>query len=633
MKVILMILFLFIVSKEVLAQTEIEKSTWWQQYLEMQSETAEETDVNDLTLQLQELQIHPIALDSTHIHKLFFLSEPERQAILLHIKRFGPIVSIYELQVVEALTPDLCLILSKCIQIQSAQVFEEPFKDWLSKGRHECLVQTETSLQTPKGYQRWEGASPFYLGNKQRSVFRYRFQYKQQLYFGLAAEKDKGEPYGSPNFMSIHAFYRGNGLIKTLAIGDYQALFGLGLTFASRAAMGKGAQVLQTTSRLNHLQPYRSVSEFGFLRGAALSVGTKRLKADLLVSRLANNGNGLHRTETEMATKNKVFEQVCAAHVSWAHQNFKIGLVGQLSGQSFRVDPSLRYGVYAQQVIKNMNLSAEVTLQQNQVSGLVQLLKPLHSKVDYVLLYRNYQQAEQAKFAGAWSEYTGLNNEQGFYQALSIKANRKWTWQLYQDYHWAKLPRFQKKLGARGSEFFVLGQYKPSKTLQWEFRYLWKVQEKDQSNGWILNHDWLQQQRWRAQFTYQLSKQAQLRARYEIMLWEQYQGAGFFIEQAWQPANSKWSVFGRYANFASIRDETRFYALEKDLPYQYSLGNFNGLGSNLYVFIRFEPNLNWDIHLKFSHLLQSDGTLPGSGWDEMTQPYVSDISFQMRRRW
>jgi hypothetical protein len=633
MKVIWCFLTLLVFNNEGLAQTEIEKSSWWLQYLEMQSETTVETDVNDLTLQLQDLQLHPIRLDSNHLDKLFFISEPEKQAILMHLRMFGPLVSIYELQVIDALSPDLCLIISKCVQLQIPQIFEEPFKVWLQKGQHECLVQTETSLQTPKGYQKGEGVSPYYLGNKTRNVMRYRFQYKQQLYIGLAAEKDKGEPYGYPNFMSVHGYYRGKGIIKSLAIGDYQALFGLGLTFASRTAMGKGAQVLQTDSRLSNLQPYRSVSEFGFLRGAAISIGNKRLQADLLVSRLANNGSGLHRTEKEIANKNQKYDQVCAMHLSALFRSFKVGVIAQLNGPRLRVDPTLRYGFYAQQKVKNMNLSTEISIQQHQVSGLFQLLKPLHSKVDYLLLYRNYHQTEATKFSGAWAEYTGLNNEQGIYQALSIKANRKWMWQLYHDYYWAKLPRYQKKLGAGGMEFFVLGQYKPSKTLQWEFRYLFKAQEKDQSHAWILDTDWLRQQKARAQFTYQLSKQAQLRARYEITFWEQYQGAGFFIEQAWQPATGKWSVFSRYTNFSSIRDETRFYALEKDLPFQYALGSFNGMGSNLYIMVRFEPNSVWDIHLKVSHLVQADGALPGSGWDELSSPAATDISFQIRRRW
>ncbi len=79
--------------------------------------------------------------------------------------------------------------------------------------------------------------SKVYLGSPYKLYTRYRYRYRHNLSFGFTAEKDEGEEFfrGTRtkgfDFYSAHLFVRNIGRLKALAIGDYQAQFGQGLTF------------------------------------------------------------------------------------------------------------------------------------------------------------------------------------------------------------------------------------------------------------------------------------------------------------------------------------------------------------------------------------------------------------------
>jgi hypothetical protein len=638
MKKYLFVLAFMLCAQFISGQTEIEKTLWWQNFLERQSEVDLNIELSEFSQLLMDLEQQPISLDSNTIQKLFFLSEPEKLAIKRHLQLYGKLISIYELQSIEGISSELVIILSKVINIQPKQILEEPFIEWFKNGQHECLVQTEFSLQTPKGFKENQQGEKHYLGDRTRTLMRYRFSYKQQLYVGLAAEKDAGEQYERPDFLSVHLLYRGKGLIKTLAIGDYQAAFGLGLTFASRAPMGKSAQVFQTSGRVVGIQPYRSVSEFGFLRGAAIGLEIKKIKLDFLLSGLGDNGSGLHRTPKDMEGKNAMKNYVSCVHLSRTFSDGNIGLIYQMSAQqphfSFRFEPNIRYGIYLKKNYKNILFDSEFSVYKSSYNLLLQVLKPLHSKVDYLILFRNYAANGQNFFAAAWSEFSGTYNERGIYQALFLKPNRKVQIGFFQDVFSAPAARYQKEIGAKGAEWLANAQIKSSKSLSWEIRLSYKKYKKDmKEDGFLLNNLWETKQQLRLQAISLPTKHLNIKARFDYNRWQNWDGSSFFLEASWQIPNHALSLTTRYLAFQSLKDETRIYAMEKDLPYQYALGSFNGVGSKSYLLVRYKISDLWDIYLKIGHLLQADGTQPGSGWDEISENALTDFSFQIRCRW
>ena len=97
-------------------------------------------------------------------------------------------------------------------------------------------------------------------------------------------EKDPGEEFftGSKkqgfDFYSGHFFMKNFGVLKALAVGDYQAQFGQGLTFWSGLAFGKSADAIGIKRNAVGLRPYTSVDENRFLRGVATTVGFKNFE-------------------------------------------------------------------------------------------------------------------------------------------------------------------------------------------------------------------------------------------------------------------------------------------------------------------------------------------------------------------
>ncbi|MBK9628892.1 MAG: hypothetical protein IPO56_14685 [Flavobacteriales bacterium] len=192
-----------------------------------------------------------------------------------------------------------------------------------------------------------------YLGSPFRLYTRYRFRYRQNISFGFVAEKDEGEQFFKGrneqgfDYYSAHLFIRGIGRLKALALGDYQAQFGQGLTFWSGLAFSSKSSFSMNVKRnATGLTPYASVNENLYLRGGAATfsltkklevtgfVSSKRIDANVSTSStnvdsLGNNlGNevlvssfqedGFHRTNRELDNKDALGEKVIGGHLRYA---------------------------------------------------------------------------------------------------------------------------------------------------------------------------------------------------------------------------------------------------------------------------------------------------------------------------
>lgn len=86
-----------------------------------------------------------------------------------------------------------------------------------------------------------------YLGYGYYHNLRYSFHYRDQIYAGITAEKDAGEPFFTGqnkkgyDFYSLYLLIRNIGHIKTLALGNYRVSYGYGLVINTDFGMGKTA--------------------------------------------------------------------------------------------------------------------------------------------------------------------------------------------------------------------------------------------------------------------------------------------------------------------------------------------------------------------------------------------------------
>lgn len=190
---------------------------------------------------------------------------------------------------------------------------------------------------------------PKYVGSPNYFYTRYRFMYRKNISAGFTFEKDQGKSIekNGPDFASGFVFIRNKTFLRTLAIGDYQAQFGQGLTFWNGLGFGKSPFVMNVKKNAVGLKPYTSVNEALFMRGAAAAIGwrrfeltgmysQKKLSANLIqlvdgtsvddgftVSSLLNGG--LHRTESEIAKRNTLGEQIIAGNLKYTKGTFSMG--------------------------------------------------------------------------------------------------------------------------------------------------------------------------------------------------------------------------------------------------------------------------------------------------------------------
>ncbi|HRN36276.1 MAG TPA: hypothetical protein PLL18_05125, partial [Flavobacteriales bacterium] len=279
-----------------------------------------------------------------------------------------------------------------------------------------------------------------YLGSPWKVYARYRYQYRRDLDFGITAEKDEGEEFfkGTQkkgfDFYSAHLFLRNVGPFKAVALGDYQAQFGQGLTFSSGLSFArKSAYSINIERNAQGLMPYASVNENQFLRGAAATMGLgKRFEGTAFISRKKHDANlrseadtsfsgsdadlvtfssfqedGYHRTYSELDKKNALEEFVYGGHLRYRGTRLQVGATaarvdfGHALAKSstvpynqfeFQGQSNTTYGMDWKLPYRNLIWFGEVARSADGGSaGVTGLLAALDKRLSMALLYRNLQ--------------------------------------------------------------------------------------------------------------------------------------------------------------------------------------------------------------------------------------------------
>ncbi|MFT5601896.1 MAG: hypothetical protein ACI9N1_002145, partial [Flavobacteriales bacterium] len=251
---------------------EAQKNLVIEQSIEFFASVVEDDNV-DFTTLLDILSIYydkPINLNGKELNddliQLGILSDFQIKNLLDHIDKNGTLMSIYELQAVPGF--DLQTIRNIMPFVAVNAEFYTPHtgaKELFKNASNELFIRYSRVLEDMKGYQDisdqdWiDSENSHYLGSQDKLYMRYRFKYLTNLSVGFTMEKDAGETmfgnkkaeelFGikSPtgfDFYSAHFYIRNIGVIKALAIGDFQAQFGQGLTFWSGLAFGKSINIL-----------------------------------------------------------------------------------------------------------------------------------------------------------------------------------------------------------------------------------------------------------------------------------------------------------------------------------------------------------------------------------------------------
>jgi len=312
-----------------------------QQQLENLAESNDEEPKDDHFLQqLEYFRRHPINLNDATIEELQairFLNELQIASLFRYRKLLGNLIDIHELQPIPGWNTITIKKVLPFVTVGNGLTINEHFRSRFSNGNNNILFRVSRVVEKSKGYN--TSLTTHYMGDRNHLMFRYRYQYKDLLYFGITTDKDAGEQFlnGAQSkgfdFYSFHFFARRIGIIKSLAIGDYTVNMGQGLIQWQSLAFEKSPEVMAIKRQAPILVPYRSAGEFYFNRGVGITLQKRNLQTTLFASYKKISGNivtdtsvhfsslltsGYYRTPSEIADRNRITLTSFGGNISYS---------------------------------------------------------------------------------------------------------------------------------------------------------------------------------------------------------------------------------------------------------------------------------------------------------------------------
>jgi len=677
----------------VFAQTisEEEKNRIVEQQIELIAEENEDEDLDysHLTDILDYYFDHPLNLNrasEADFRDLYILSDAQITALKRHIELYGPLLSVYELQVIngfdrydyERLKPFVGV--SRELDQSSLSL-----PAILKNGKHEFFVLSSRVLEGQRGFQLVEGSegegTP-YLGDPYRIYSRYRFRYKNNISIGLTGEKDAGEEFfqGSQkafDFHSGHLYYSYPGKVNKVVIGDYQAQFGQGLAIWSGLAFGKSADLTSLKRNPRGVSAYASADENRFLRGVAVGGklqnvewtifgSSKKIDANLVQADTILPGEepelifssiqstGFHRTENELFDKDAIQERHVGVDISYEHRNLNIGVLTmgtryagnfernlQVNNQfDFNGNENFVAGIHYDWTFQNFNFYGETARSQNGAIGTLNgVLAALDPKLSFAALYRNFPRDFQSILSNPVAEGSRAINEKGLLMGLDYHPVRAWKLSAYFDRFEFPWLRFQTDRPSEGFDSFVQLQWRPSRALKTYLRYRVRSRAENVNDPEaIIDYaDNVQRTNVRWHIDYKVSQSVRLKNRIEWIkrneaFREEENGFLIFQDLVYQPLQSPWTIKLRYALFDTPSFDARLYAYESDVIYTFSIPAYFGSGTRWYAMCRYKFNRNIETWVRLSQFSYSNQETVLSGLNEIQGNTRTDLRLMLRMR-
>ena len=684
-KIVISILFLCIG----ISAFSQEKSEVVQQRIEFIAEQleTEEIDLTNVVQQLNYYYDHPLNLNGAtaeELDELNLLSDVQISDLLLHIKLFGKLITIYELQSLEYWDLQTIQLVQPFVKVDDKlESLHISLKEAVKQGNYELYMRYQTTPEEKTGYQQvsdsvLQASNNFYYGNPDRYYSRFRYSYRTNLSIGVTGEKDAGEQFfrGAQkdgfDFYSAHAFFKGGKYLKALAVGDYQVQIGQALNLWSGYAFGKTADVTNIKKTANPIRPYTSVDETRFMRGAAVDLGfgplsllafasMKKVDASVLSDSLYDdiefvssiNLSGLHRTNSEIQKRDALTEKIAGANLRYRNRNLQLGIAGVYQGYDKDFNKSIQpynqfdfrgkemvslSGDYSY-VIRNFNFFGEAS--RSSYSGnwanVHGVLFSLDSRASFSLLYRNYQKGYQTFYNNGFSEGSNTQNENGIYAGFKLKLSSAWTLNTYADLFAFPWMKYQVDAPTAGHELLIQPSYKPNKQLEIYARFRQQLRQKNSrdSDGTVTPIEDVLQRNYRLNLSYAVSEFFTVKSRIEYVTINRPSNApedGLIITQdvLFKPKNLPFDLSLRYALFDTDSYDTRIYTYENNALYVFAVPAYYYQGSRGYMLIRYSFLKRFDLWVRYGTFIYNNRKTLGSGAEEIQGSKKSDITVQLR---
>ena len=625
-----------------------------------------------LLQQLEFYRKHPINLNTTSAEELLPLRITDLQiaSFIRYRKLFGKLIDIYELQAVPGFDIITIRKIRPYIFVGPSVTIKDDLISRLKGGDQYAMFRFARVLEKAKGYDR--SLPTHYMGDASRLMFRYRYQFKTQLYYGLVADKDAGEQFlkGSQqlgfDFYSVHLFARNIGRIKALAVGDYVVNLGQGLTQWQSMGFGKSVDVMNIKRQSPVLIPYRSSGEFYFNRGAGITLRFNQWEATGFVSYKRFSGNveidsvdrftsfgtsGYYRTKNEVVDRNRLTDFSFGGNLSFNSSSFHAGLNTVSHRFSLpmkkRDEPYNRFAFSGRQsfnasvdysyTFKNTHLFGEAAIDKNMNRAVVQgILISADKKVDISFFYRNISKTYQSLFGNAFTENTLPVNEVGIYAGITIRPSTGWQLAAYADRYVFDFIKYRVSGPSRGWDYLAQVTFTPNKQSEIYLRFRTENKPIDEpGNTRVINFPVDKvKQNLRLNFFTQINSRLEVKGRTEINWFDRkatdtQEGFLSYIEMAGQPLTKlRGSVRLQY--FETISYDSRIYAYESDVLYSYSIPAFYDKGFRYYLNASVSPVNRLTIWLRVAQTFYPGKSFVGTGLDEISNNQKTEVKLQFK---
>ncbi|MDO9152107.1 MAG: helix-hairpin-helix domain-containing protein [Paludibacter sp.] len=646
------------------------------------AESDEAIDYETFYEELLSVSKEPLNLNTVtreELEKLPFLSDTQIENILFYLYRYGPMQTIYELQLVEAVDmTDIRRMLPFVVLGKAEkQLPKINWRDVVKYGRNEILMRIDRGLETKEGYRLSKvgnenqdtANSSKYLGSQFYNTTKYRFRFKDRVLFGVTAEKDAGEQFlGNTkkgfDFYSLYAQINNVGKIKRIVLGDYRANFGLGLVLHPDFGMGKSSYVMNVIPRNSGLKKYSSTDEYNFFRGAGATLefgkmnltafySFKNIDGDTLTGNFTSiYKTGLHRTISELGKKHNIHQQVVGGNATITFTNFQMGLTAVHTSFNHHLIPQksvynyfyfsgnqqTTVGINYRYRWHKLNLFGETAVTENLALATINgfTVSPL-STVSLVAIHRYFSPEYDTFYANTFSESSRVNNETGFYIGTEIRPFRKWKFAAYTDSYRFPWTKYTINAPSTGMDYLLQTDFTPHRNLSmfWRFKYEEKMNNFSESKAamTVINPILKGYLRYQLVYTYanftmktmiegNLVKNAKLMSGYGIT--------------ALQDLSYKFTKLPLSADFRiqffDAKDyDNRFYTYEKDVLYAFSIPMYYGSGSRYYLNFKYELNRQISFWFKIGQTVYSDDRETiGTGNEKIIGNRKTDVRFLMK---
>lgn len=596
-------------------------------------------ELMDSYLQLQESPVNINSEEIVRLEEIGLLNAFQNESLRQYRRQYGDLLFMEELLMVEGFNETVVAVISPLVYFGKNENVQELEKITVGKaigsGKHQVTLNYAEQFGG-------DGDNKC-LGSPRKLQMNYRCHYKQKLRFGIAMEKDAGEPfffshmndslkelitqYRKPgfDFYGAHVYVtdvsfkkttstsKNSLIIKDLALGDYQISVGQGLTLWTGMGFGKAAGGSSPMKRGAGVRPKASSSESTFFRGGAATLRYRDFYFTGFYSIRNIDGSsetGYHRTLNELAKRNAVRQQVFGGRLCYSGPHLELGYTvsSMRLGTSLELTPSKYNQFYFQgDRLTNMGLDfrwllgntaffGELAHSSNGAfAGLVGMTMKPTGYINFSVLYRNYDKRYQNLFSAAFSESSRGQGEKGFYLGLQCAPAPRWELLSYCDFFKMTWLGSQVYTPSWGQEYSLKVTHQLSNTASMQLRVKSKTKMKNTTDAYVFSHYpvFFTKRTVHFQISYGIGETLVFSDKLSYSHYldgDDADSKGYFIAHdiAFKPPDKPYSLTLRYALFKSDDYNSRISMYENDVLGAFSIPSLSGLGSRIYLLGKFK---------------------------------------------